>query len=252
MDWSDRGIVLSARKHGESAAIVSLLTHAHGRHGGLVRGGAGRRARGLYQPGNLLTANWRARLPEHLGGYSCELERAWAADFLDDPPRLAGLAAVCALVDAALPEREPHPRLFDALSALIEARDAPGWAAIQVHWELTLLADLGFGLELGVCAATGTTDDLAYVSPRSGRAVSRAAGRPYRDKLLVLPAFLMEAPVASVAPPIEDIFAGLRLTGYFLERFVFAPLERRLPPARTRYIECLKRIATKSGKTEAR
>jgi len=249
MEWSDRGIVLSARRHGESAAIVSLLTRAHGRHAGLARGGAGRRARGVYQTGNLLSAVWRARLPDHLGNYSCELARAWAADFLDDPPRLAGLAAACALTDAALPEREPHPRLFDSLSALLSAPAVPGWFAAHVHWEVALLADLGFGLDLGSCAATGTTDDLAYVSPKSGRAVSRSAAGPYREKLLVLPAFLIAE--AGPAPGLGDLLAGLRLTGYFLERFVFAPLERRLPPARTRYIEGLKRAATKSGEIEA-
>lgn len=250
MEWSDRGIVLSARRHGESAAIVSLLTRDHGRHAGLVRGGAGHRARGIYQPGNLLAVRWRARLAEHLGSFGCELERAWAADFLEDPRRLAGLSASCALVDVALAEREPHPRLFELLSALLAAPAAQDWFAAHVRWEVALLADLGFGLDLESCAATGTTEGLAYVSPRSGRAVSSAAARPYREKLLVLPDFLTGE--SDAAPGFADILTGLRLTGYFLERFVLAPLERRLPPARTRYIEGLKRAYTKSGEIEAR
>ena len=147
MDWADEGIVLSARKHGESAAIVTLLTRAHGRHLGLAHGGAGRRGRGVYQPGNRVTARWRARLAEYLGTYVCELERSVAAAFLDDPARLAGLSAACAVAEVTLPERESHPAVFEAMLALLEAFETPGWDQAYVRWELGLLQELGFGLD---------------------------------------------------------------------------------------------------------
>lgn len=236
MDWTDEGIVLAARRHGESAAVCSLLTAEHGRHAGLVRGGAGRRQRGVLQPGNRVRAHWRARLPEHLGTYTVELCDAGAARVIDDPARLAALSAACALSEAALPEREPHGRVYNGLCALLESLSADeGWAAGYVAWELALLGDLGFGLDLGSCAATGRNDQLAYVSPKSGRAVSLAAGEPYRDRLLALPAFLIGG--ASAGPMAEDVAAGLRLTGHFLEHHVLAPAGRGLPPARRRFVE---------------
>jgi DNA repair protein RecO (recombination protein O) len=235
MDWSDRGIVLSARKHGETSLIVQLLTERHGRHAGLVRGGVSARARGLYQPGNLLAAQWRARLAEHLGNYACELMTGSAAALLDDGGKLAALSAACALAEAALPEREPHTDVFESFSALIAALARPGWEPHYVRFELDLLASLGFGLDLARCAATGANDNLAFVSPRSGRAVSLSAGEAWRDKLLALPAFLL----ADTAPAPGDIGQGLALTGHFLERHVFAPQDRRLPPARIRLAERL-------------
>jgi DNA repair protein RecO (recombination protein O) len=231
MDWIDDGIVLSARKHGEAGAIVSLLTRGHGRHAGMVRGGAGSRARGLYQPGNLMRATWRARLSEHLGNYSCELMRSNAAVLLDDPLPLLALSAACTMVDLALPEREPHEALFDSLSAVIGGLGREGWAARYVRWELSLLAELGFGLDLASCAATGANDGLAFVSPKSGRAVSAGAGAPYADRLLDLPAFLLDG---GEAPAARDLAVGLRLTGYFLNSHVFAPERRSLPAARER------------------
>ena len=156
MEWSDSGIVLSARRHGEHAAVVSLLTAHHGRHAGLVHGARGRRGRGLYQPGNTLAARWQARLPEHLGRYTCELVRARAGVLLDDPPRLAALAAVCALSDATLPERHPYPRVYTAALRLLDAIEAgERWAETVVRWELALLGELGFGLDLSACAADG-------------------------------------------------------------------------------------------------
>ncbi len=244
MDWVDEGIVLGARKHGESSAIVQLFTRAYGRHAGLVRGGAGSRARGVYQPGNRVSARWRARLAEHLGAFTCELTHSHAAALLDDPLRLAGLTSACAVAEAVLPERHPYPKLYDAFLALLDAlADEPAWAAVYVRWELGLLGELGFGLDLSRCAATGATEELVYVSPKSGRAVSRAAGEVYRDRLLPLPAFLIgngEAPPGEVA-------AGLRLTGHFLDRHVFAPHERALPPARDRFVERFARTATTSG-----
>ena len=152
MDWNDEGFVLSARRHGENALIVSLLTRAHGRHAGLVRGGSGTRSRGLYQPGNLLQAHWRARLAEHLGAYSCELVHAHAAVLLHEPLPLLALSAATTLVDIALPEREPVSHLFDTLAALIDALDRAEWGIAYVRWELDLLAELGFGLDLSECA----------------------------------------------------------------------------------------------------
>ena len=238
MEWSDTGIVLSARRHGESAAVVSLLTGQHGRHAGLVQGARGRRGRGLYQPGNTLAARWQARLPEHLGRYTCELLRAQSSMLLDDAPRLAALAAACALTEATLPERHPYPQVFGALRHLLDALEAGGqWAETVVRWELALLGELGFGLDLAACAATGALDDLVYVSPRSGRAVSREAGAAYAEKLLPLPPFLArsEGDPASAA----DIVAGLRLTGWFLERHVFGGQGGRMPPARERFIDRL-------------
>ncbi len=248
IEWLDDAIVLSARRHGESAAIVSLLTRAHGRHAGLVRGGAGRRARGIYEPGNRVAASWRARLSEHLGHYVCELEASRAAALLDDAARLAALSAATSLVDAALPEREPHARLFDSLDGLIarlcEAPEA-AWPASYVRFELGLLAELGFGLDLGRCAATGVEDGLAFVSPKTGRAVSAAAAAPYRDRLLPLPAFLIAAQEDEAALAGDAILAGLRLTGFFLDRHVFAPRpangSERLPAARDRLALLLQR-----------
>ncbi len=238
MEWSDAGIVLSARKHGETSAIVALLTRAHGVHAGLVRGGAGKRARGILQPGNRVQARWRARLSEHLGTFTCELTGAFAAALLDDPPRLAGLSAACAVVEAALPERQPHAAVFDGLVALLGALGTDAWPSAYVKWELGLLGELGFGLDLSRCAATGQSDHLAYVSPKSGRAVSLAAGEPYKARLLPLPAFLVAAGKTGDAGQVAD---GLKLTGYFLERHVFGQRDRPLPAARLRLAERLGR-----------
>ena len=238
MEWSDTGIVLSARRHGENAAVVSLLTEHRGRHAGLVHGARGRRARGLYQPGNTLAARWQARLPEHLGRYTCELERARASVLLDDPPRLAALAALCALTEATLPERHPYPQVYGDTLRLLDALEAgERWAEAVVRWELALLAELGFGLDLSACAATGEVEGLVYVSPRSGRAVSREAGAPYAGKLLALPPFL--AGVEDGPASADDIVAGLRLTGWFLEKHVFAGQGGRMPSARERFIDRL-------------
>lgn len=231
IEWRDSAFVLSARRHGESAQIVELLTRAHGRHLGLVRGGQSPRRRGVLQPGNAVAACWRGRLAEHLGALSVEPVRAHAAQLLDDPLRLAALTAAAALLSATLPEREPHGDVFAAFAALIEALDsAPDWPARYVLWERDLLAALGFGLDLSRCAASGATEDLLYVSPKSGRAVSRAAGLPYHDKLLPLPAFLWRPTPA--AP--DDLAQGLELTGYFLLRHLLLPQHRPLPPARAR------------------
>lgn len=242
MEWRDAGIVLATRPHGESGLIVTLLTSAHGRHAGLVRGGTSKSARGLYQPGNLVTASWKARLEDQLGLYACELAEANAAALMHDAGRLAALTAACSVADIALPDRQPHPLLFDATLALLAAlRDAPAasYGAAYVEWEMVVLQDLGFGLDLTCCAATGTTEDLVWVSPRSGRAVSAAAGEPWRDKLLPLPAFLRHVDgegEGETEPDEAAIAAGLRLTGWFLDRHVLAAQPHHLPPARERFV----------------
>ena len=240
MQWQDTGFVLAARRHGESALIIELLTQEHGRHAGLVRGGQSPRYRAMLQPGNEVAAVWRGRLDEHLGTIGCELLRTHAARFLDDPGRLAGLTSAAALVAAALPEREPQPEVFASFARLIEALDsAIDWPAHYVTWEQDLLGALGYGLDLTRCAVSGATADLAYVSPRTGRAVSRTAGLPYNDKLLRLPEFLWRD------VPIDEgqLALGLTLTGYFLAHHVFAPQGRALPAARLRLAERMRQAA---------
>jgi DNA repair protein RecO (recombination protein O) len=244
MRWSDEGFVLSARRHGENGAVVHLLTRERGRHAGLVRGGAGRRLAAVLQPGNEVRAEWRARLEDQLGTLAVELAHARAAALLGDPVRLAALAAACAMTEAALPEREAHPAVYEGMAALLDALDgSAAWAAAYVRWELALLSELGYGLDLARCAATGGVDDLAYVSPRSGQAVSRAAAEPWRDRLLPLPAFLLGTQAGAHPGDLRD---GLALTGFFLERRVLAPHGRAEPKARTRLVELLGRAATTS------
>jgi DNA repair protein RecO (recombination protein O) len=236
--------VLAARRHGESSAVVSLFTQAHGRHAGLVRGGAGRRARPVYEPGNRLRVIWRARLADQLGAFSAELQSAIAARLLDDPDRLAALGAACALLEASLPERDPHPLLYSQLSELIDVLvEQRSWPERYVQFELALLAELGFGLDLQACAVTGQTTDLAYVSPRSGRAVSRQGAGEYADRLLPLPDFLLGREPADPA----QIQAGLRLTGAFLRRHLFDASERAMPNARERLVRQLARSAPSSA-----
>jgi DNA repair protein RecO (recombination protein O) len=238
MEWRDSGFVLAARRHGESAVIVEILTAEHGRHAGLVRGGQSPKRRALLQPGNAVAITWRARLPEHLGTLECELVRAHAARFLDDPERLAALAAASSLVAATVPEREPHADIHKSFAQLVEALDSgEGWAGRYVLWECELLAALGYGLDLTCCAVTGTTEDLVYVSPRTGHAVSREAGQEYRDKLLPLPDFLVRDEDAGP----RAVVAGLTLTGYFLDRHLMQPQGRTLPDARTRLTERMRR-----------
>jgi DNA repair protein RecO (recombination protein O) len=220
MEWRDEGIVLSVRKHGETGAIVELLTAAHGRCLGHVRGGRSRRQRPVLQPGNIVQAVWRARLEEHLGHLTIEGLDLKAGAIMEVPFRLAGLATLAALAQL-LPEREPHRRIYDATRIVLDAIENDDvWPALMVRWELGLLEELGFGLDLSKCAATGSVEGLSHVSPKSGRAVSFAAGEPYRDRLLVLPAFLK---TTGAPAPAADIVEGFRLTGHFLARDVFGP-----------------------------
>ena len=233
MEWSDDAIVLSVRPHGESSTIVEVLTHSHGRHLGLVRGGASRRAKPSLQPGNTLHLNWRARLSEHLGNFTIELARARAGDMLESREALAGLNAFSAIVGAAMPEREAHEQVFDAGNILLDAMQEDGfehWGALFVRFEAGLLEALGFGLDLSRCASTGAVDNLVYVSPRTGRAVSREAGEPYKDRLFALPGFLLGS--QNITPDPAEVAAGLKLTGHFLLERVLRPHGREMPPAR--------------------
>lgn len=245
MEWTDQGFVLAARRHGEGAAVVQLLTREHGRHAGLVHGGGSASKRALVEPGNRVQSTWRGRLPEHLGQLTLEVERSYAAALMDDPGRLSALAAACVVVETALPEREPHPALFHAtevlLDSLVDSADEV-WPAVYIRWELGLLGELGFGLDLSSCAVTGQTDDLVFVSPRTGRAVSREAGAPYRDKLLRLPEFMAPAEGAEISVTSVDLHDGMKLTGFFLARHVFAPLNQPLPGARDRLTDLLESL----------
>ncbi len=235
MEWTDDAIVLSVRPHGESSAILEALTHRHGRHLGLVRGGASRRTRPALQPGNTLHLHWRARLNEHLGNFTAEIVTARAGDMLESREALAGLNAFAAVAAAALPEREVHAGVFEAGSILLDAMradDFAHWGALYVRWEAGLLDELGFGLDLSRCASTGAVENLTYVSPRTGRAVSAQAGLPYKDRLLALPAFLLGSQNAS--PDAADVLAGLKLTGHFLLERVLQPHGREMPQPRLR------------------
>ena len=255
MEWIDEGIVLGVKRHGESSIIVELMTRSHGRHLGLVRGGSGPRLRGILQPGNAVGATWRARLDEHLGHYLVEAENLRAAGFMDKAQALHGithLAALCRL----LAEREPHTAVYDALQAILDRLDDPqAVAPMLARFEFDFLAELGFGLDLAACAATGTTDELVFVSPRSGRAVSRAAGEPYRDKLMRLPMFLrhgflrhwheqateQDRKTETTPPAPGDLVDAFVLTGFFLDRHAFAPRGLSLPEARAHLITALTR-----------
>ncbi len=230
MEFEDDAFVLSARAYGEAGAIVELLTQHHGKYAAHVAGGASRKMKPFLQAGAPVAVRYRARVSDQLGAASLEPQGQGPAALFDDPLALAGLAAAAAVAAGALPEREPHPGAYLAFGALSEALTATEfWPAVFVRFEAGLLAELGFGLDLSKCAATGVTDDLIYVSPKSGRAVSRAAGEPYRDRMLPLPPFLLSSQ-SRLGP--GDVKAGLDLTAHFLEAFIFNPLNRPLPPAR--------------------
>ena len=252
MHWTDRAIILSVRRHGETSAILHLFTPEHGRHAGLVHGAAGRRLRGVLQPGNEVDASWSARLADHLGSLKVEMHRARAAACLGDPLKLAALTSFCALAETALPERDPHPALYETALLFLDALEADDeiWSALYVRWELGLLAELGYGLELDRCAATGETEDLIFISPKTGRAVSAAAGAPYAARLLRLPEFMksarrMSAAAASLPP--EDILDGLAATGHFLARRLYIAIGRDMPVARDRFVDKFAKLSTKSG-----
>lgn len=224
MDWRDDGIVLSTRKLGESSVRLSVLTRDYGRHTGLVRGATSKSMRGTLEPGNEIRVGWSARLSEHLGQFRCELTGAHAADLLLQAGPLMAMSSACAMLDATLPEREAHPDLYRGTVALLCALKAEQWLPAYIRWEIGLLEELGYGLALDRCAATNETENLAYVSPKSGRAVGEASGNAYRDRLLPLPAFLASGRAASsrqTMPLSEQFRDGLKLTGFFIHRDIF-------------------------------
>ncbi len=236
MEWQDEGLVIGTRKHGETSVILELMTRAHGRHLGVVRGGRSKAMRPVLQPGNLVAATWRARLEEHLGTFVVEPLQARAARYLDRGAALHGVTTLAALL-RLLPERDPHESLFKMADVIAERLDSPDAAAsLMAHFELALLAALGFGLDLERCAVTGTRHDLAYVSPKSGRAVNREAAAPWRERLLPLPRFLLELPRHA---SVEEVAQAFRLTGHFLMRDIFVPRGAAMPASRNLYISAL-------------
>ena len=239
MQWIDEGIVLGVRRHGEASGILELMTREHGRHLGLVRGAFGARLKPVLQPGNTVSATWRARLDEHLGNYTVEGLKLRAANFFASSYAIYGVSHLAALM-RLLPERDPHENLHAALDTLLGRLDDPVWSApMLVRFELQLLAELGFGLDLAQCAATGGVAELDYVSPKSGRAVSRGAGAPYADRMLRLPAFLRD----DVALPSgRDLADGFALTGFFLSHHVLEPRGLTLADERAHFIAALARV----------
>lgn len=241
MDWTDDAIVLSLRKHGESGAIAEFLTRDHGRHMGLVRGSS-RRHGATLQPGSTVRATWRARLEEHLGTWTIEPVKSRASILLGDAVSLSGLTAACAVAGLSMPERQKHGPLYEAFEVLADALEETDiWPALYVRWELGLLAELGFGLELESCAVSGVSEDLTHVSPRTGRAVCRAEAAPYDGRLLVLPGFLQ--PGVKVEISTADVLDGLALTGHFLDMRVWRANDVAEPEARQRLVGRLERLA---------
>src|ERR1043166_7860525 len=239
MNWDDDGIVLGVRRHGEANAIAEVMTRAHGRHLGLVRGGAGSRMRPLLQPGNTVRVTWRARLDEHLGHYTVEAVRLRAAELMIAAHAAYGgthLSALCRL----LPERDPHEEVHDTLDAILDhIADRAVAAVLIARFELQMLTEFGFGLDLDQCAATGATADLVYVSPKSGRAVSRAAGEPWQDRMLRLPAFLRDE--VEGEPAANDLSDAFALAGFLLERHVLEARGLPMHEARACFIDAVLR-----------
>ena len=239
MEWTDNGIVLGVRRHGESSAIVELLTAGHGRHLGLVRGGASSRMRPLLQPGNSVRAVWRARLDEHLGMYAIEGLQLRAAELFASSHAVYGVTHLAALV-RLLPERDPHEMIYELLEAALDQLDDPATAAVNlVKFELAMLGELGFGLDLSTCAASGVSEDLIYVSPKTGSAISRSAGEPWRDRLLRLPLFLVTDEATSFTA--QDLQDGFAITGLFLQRHVLEPRGLTHSDARAGFIAAVMR-----------
>lgn len=221
MQWQDEGIIIGVKRHGETSVIAELMTRERGRHLGLVRSGRSRTMQPVLQPGNRVEAVWRARLDEHLGEFRLEPLQLRAARLMETATAVYGVQAMGALL-RLLPERDPHPHLFEALDIILDALDNPADAGeLFVRFELAVLNDLGFGLDISECAATGLREELIYVSPKSGRAVSREAGAPYADRMLALPAFLGEGAVA--AADCDSLATAFRLTAFFLHRHVYEP-----------------------------
>ena len=232
-NWSDEGFVISAHIHGEYNAVIGLFTAEHGRHKGLVHGGASKSKKSLVELGNYVAAEWQARLDEQLGTFQLELNRSYSSALLDDPAKLAALSSVCALLEQSLPEREPQPAIFSATSALFEvfylAHDMAQWLPVYLKWEMGMLDALGFGLDLSKCAVSGETAALDYVSPRTGHGVQAVHAGPYKERLLPLPACL-----GGAKPLCDELSAGLHLTGHFLQKHIYALIHKDLPQPRIR------------------
>ena len=235
--WSDQGIVLSARPHGEGGAIVALLTENNGRHAGYVHGGMSSKKRAMLEPGSLVSAEWQSRVSDNLGTYALEPEKGLSTEILQDSLKLAALLSACSLCDAALPEREGHAGLYHGLVALINMLEAEHWGAVYVMWEIQLLRELGFRLELDKCAGGGDADTLIYASPKTGRAVSKAQAAPYKEKLLELPNFLRPEKARRQCDIQEDVLTGLKMTGYFLEHWAFTHHTKGIPEPRQLFEE---------------
>jgi DNA repair protein RecO (recombination protein O) len=239
LSWEDTGIILSLRPHGENGGVVTLLTKSHGRAAGYVYGISSSRLRGTLEIGNVVSARWQAKSHDQLGTYALELEQSHTSDVLSDAVRLTALQSACALADKTLPEHESHPGVFEGMLALLASFSTEVWAAAYIYWEIGLLKELGFGLDLTRCVATGVADNLIYVSPKSGCAVSAAAGEEYKDRLLHLPPFLRGEPRFED----EDILHGLQLTGHFLLHRVFSLANTNLPEPRLRLEEKYGKLA---------
>ncbi|MCF6315836.1 MAG: DNA repair protein RecO [Marinosulfonomonas sp.] len=241
MEWRDEGVLLQVRKHGENAAIIEVFTAEHGRHAGVVRGAQSRKMTPVLQPGAQLDVTWRARLEDHLGSYTVEPVRSRAAALMSDRLTLAALNSVCALLAFALPEREAHPALYQRSVTLFDLLgNTEGWPLAYLRWELALLEDLGFGLDLHNCVVNGSRDDLAYVSPKSGRAVSAEGAGDWANRLLPLPLCLLGQGPA----PDDEINDGLRMTGHFLTHWLAHSLGNKpLPAARQRFVDAYLRHA---------
>jgi DNA repair protein RecO (recombination protein O) len=237
--WREEGTLLSVRRHGETSAIVEVFTEGHGRHAGVVRGGSSRKLAPFLQPGAQLDVAWSARLDDHIGTFAVEPVKSRAAAVMGDGLALAGLNAMTALLCFTLPERESHALLYRRSLALFDLLGTnEAWPVVYLRWELALLEDMGFGLDLGSCAVTGARDDLVFVSPKTGRAVSAEAAGDWSDRLLPLPSILMGQGLG----PTSEILDGLRTTGHFLARRLAPALgDRPLPAARQRLVDALAR-----------
>ncbi|WP_120495441.1 DNA repair protein RecO [Kiloniella sp. EL199] len=231
--WEDEGVLLSARPFGENDIIVQVLTREHGRHAGLVRGGQSIKKRSTYEPGNHLHVRWGGRLAEHLGHYDAEVLDNISGRLFDEPGRLAALLSAAAICEQSVPEREENSSFYEGFLVLLEHLESDFWGEIYVRWELAQLSALGFGIDLSACAGGGSNDQLAYISPKSGRAVSLAIGEPYKDKLFPLPLFLLGREGGGAV----EVYQGLKISGYFLERHLFHPHDKTLPSVRDRLVE---------------
>ena len=232
-DWQDEGIILSNKPYAELHSVTTILTKTHGRHAGLVQAGQSGKKRSMLQPGSLVDAQWRARLDEQLGTFKLELAKNYSALMIDTPLRLSALSSMCSLLESSLPEREPQPALWLATTALLQivslSKDDNEWLNFFVKWELGLLQELGFALKLETCGVTGSSEELAYVSPKSGSAISKPAAGIYADRLLVLPMCL-----GGHIKIDNELAAGIKITGHFLQKNIYNPVDKQLPSARQR------------------